>query len=238
MIIVQQIVGTGLTDFVIDEATYAEQVGAGFSSNQFKYDGADWNIVTPGQSGVVLLSDYGISFTGTPVTDDEISIAQFYMEELWQFRAGDGINCIKLNENFAEIQTQSNSNENRINNIETNALKKDGSNLTDTIVADFQKQTPNIISGSGDISLTDNSSNFLTLTANNSNKIVLPLISSDQYSHTINLTVEGSNYSLDITTATSGHHLYNDLTIDPTQTYNVLFIYNKIDGYWYYSITQ
>lgn len=238
MIIVQQIVGSGLSDFVVDEATYAAQVGVGFSSNQFKYDGADWNIVTPGESGVVDLTDYGISFTGTPVTDDEISIAQFYMSNLWTFVAGKGINCNKLNENFAELQTESNTNELAINNIESTALKKDGTNITASIVADFQKQVPNILSGSGDITLTDNSMNYLTLTGNNTNKIVLPVIGADQYSHTIGLIVEGSAYSLDISTATGGKHLYNDLNVDPAQTYSVLFIYNKIDNHWYYSITQ
>jgi hypothetical protein len=68
--------------------------------------------------------------------------------------------------------------------------------------------------------------------------IALPTITADQYSHTITLVVEGSNYSLDISTATGGKHLYNDLSIDPTQTYNVLFVYNKIDNSWYYSVTQ
>lgn len=160
------------------------------------------------------------------------------MQTLEVFQAGKGVNCVKLNFNFSELQTQTNSNESRINDVENTALKKDGSNLTASIVADFQKQTPIVLSRSGNISLADNSSNFLTLTGNNSNKIVLPTITSDNYSHTINLTVQGSNYSLDITTATSGHHLYNDLSIDPTKTYNVLFIYNKIDHYWYYSITQ
>lgn len=235
MIIVQQIVGSSLTDFVVDEATYASQVGQGFSSNQFKYDGADWNIVTPGQSGVVDLTDYGISFTGTPVTDDEFTVSQFYMGSLWQFTAGEGINCNKINQNFADMQNKSNSNENRINTIETTALKKDGSNLTASIVADFQKQTPNVISGNGNISLTDNSSNFLTLTGNNSNKIILPAVSPDQYSHTINLVVQGSAYALNLGTS---YHLYNNLSINTGQTYNVLYIYNKIDGHWYYSITQ
>jgi hypothetical protein len=233
MIIVQQIVGTGLTNFIVDEATYASQIGAGFSSNQFKYDGADWNIVTPGESGVVDLNDYGISFTGTPVTDDEFSVAQFYMENLWDFYAGKGINCNKINENFAEVQNQSNTNETEINNIASTALLKDGSNLTQSAIDTFQQQTPNILSTDGTISLTDNTANFLTLTGNGT--ISLPAVAPDQYSHTISLVVAGGSYSLDLGTT---YHLYNNLDIDTTQTYNVLYVYNKLDNHWYYSLTQ
>lgn len=152
------------------------------------------------------------------------------------FQAGQGINCNKLNANFSDLQTQTNTNESNINTIANTALKKDGSNLTASIIADFQKQVPNILSGDNTITLTDNSANFLTLTGNG--VIALPTIVADQYSHTITLVVEGSSYSLDIATATGGKHLYNDLDVDPTQTYNVLFIYNKIDNSWYYSVTQ
>ena len=154
------------------------------------------------------------------------------------FQAGKGINAVKINDNFSQLQTQSNNNETAINNIATTALLKDGSNLTQSIIDNFQQQTPNVLSGSGTIALPDNSANFLTLTGNNKNVIKLPTIGSDPYSHTINLVVAGSSYSLDIKTATGGKHLYNDLSIDPTQTYNVLFVYNKLDNNWYYSITQ
>ena len=233
MIIVQQIVGTGLTDFVIDETTYSTKVGQGFSCNQFKYDGNDWNIVTPGQSGVVDLADYGITFSGTPVLDDEFSVAQFYMENLWVFNAGKGVNSNKINENFAEVQSQSNTNETAINNIASTALLKDGSNLTQSAINTFQQQTPNILSTDGTISLTDNTANFLTLTGNGT--ISLPAVASDQYSHTITLVVEGGSYSLGLGTV---KHLYNPIVIDTTQTYNVMYIYNKIDNSWYYSLTQ
>lgn len=233
MIIVQQIVGTGLTDFVIDEATYSTQVGQGFSCNQFKYDGSDWNIVTPGQSGVVDLADYGITFSGTPVLDDEFSVSQFYMENLWVFSAGKGVNCNKINENFADVQNQSNTNETAINNIASTALLKDGSNLTQSAINTFQQQTPNILSTSGAISLADNTANFLTLTGNGT--ISLPAVASDQYSHTISLVVAGGAYSLGLGTT---YHLYNNLAIDTTKTYNVLYIYNKLDNHWYYSLTQ
>lgn len=155
------------------------------------------------------------------------------------FQAGKGINAVKINDNFSQLQTQSNNNETAINNIASTALLKDGSNLTQSIIDNFQQQTPNVLSGSGTIALPDNSANFLTLTGNNNNVIQLPTIASgDPYSHTINLVVAGSSYSLDIQTATGGKHLYNDLSIDPTQTYNVLFVYNKLDNSWYYSITQ
>lgn len=233
MIIIAQTVGTSLSNLEVDEAKYQSCTGVAFTS--FTYDGATWTGTAPG----LTLDDYGISYTGTPVATDQISVAQETLSNLWEFRAGDGINQGKLNENFAELQQKSNTNERNIDNLANNALLLDGSNLTSSIVEDFQKQTPNVISGDGDIVLTDNSSNFLTLTGNNTNKVVLPTIAPDEYSHTINLTVQGGSYSLDINTATGGHHLYNgQYTIDPTQTYNVLFIYNKIDSFWYYSITQ
>lgn len=152
------------------------------------------------------------------------------------FQAGKGINAVKINNNFSQLQTRSNNNETAINNIAKAALLKDGSNLTQSAINTFQQQTPNILSRSGTIALSDNTANFLTLTGNGT--ISLPAVASDQYSHTISLVVAGSNYSLDISTATGDKHLLNSIYVDPTQTYNVLFVYNKLDKSWYYSITQ
>lgn len=149
------------------------------------------------------------------------------------FEAGKGINAVKINDNFSQVQNQSNTNETAINNIASTALLKDGSNLTQSAINAFQQQTPNILSRSGTISLTDNTANFLTLTGNGT--ISLPAVASDQYSHTISLVVAGSSYSLSLGTT---YHLYNNLDIDTTKTYNVLYIYNKLDNHWYYSLTQ
>lgn len=238
MIIISQTTGTSLSDLYVDEAVYKNNIEKTFS--YFEYDGSVWQNITPGESGTVDLDSLGISFSGEPEENDVISVAFQQLSDLWVFQQGKGINQEKLNENFSELQQKSNTNEKKINDIGNTALLADGSNLTTEIVEDFQKQTPVIINGEGDIVLADNSSIFLTLTGNNNNKIVLPTISPDQFSHTINLTVDGSAYSLDISTATANHHLYNSISypIDPTKTYNVLFIYNKIDGYWYYNITQ
>ena len=236
MIIIAQTSGTGLTNLAVIESVYVSRTGMPFET--FEYDGADWIRTTGGDSTVVdLFNEYGITYSGTPVTNDQISVAQ-EQSQLWKFFAGNGINCKKLNENFMELQQKSNNNETSIGNLYDMALAADGSNLTSEIVYKFQQETPNIISADGDISLSDNSSNFLTLTGNNANKIVLPAIGADQYSHTIVLVVEGSPYSLDINTATGGRHLYNDLDVDPTQTYSVMFVYNKIDNNWYYYLTQ
>lgn len=158
---------------------------------------------------------------------------QEYKMVLNIFQAGKGINATKINDNFSQLQTQSNSNETAINTIANTALLKDGSNLTQSIIDRFQQQTPNVLSSSGSISLTDNTANFLTLTGNGT--IVLPTISPDQYSHTIILVVGGNSYSLNLGTS---YHLYNNLAIDTTKTYNVLYIYNKLDNRWYYSLTQ
>lgn len=150
------------------------------------------------------------------------------------FQAGKGINATKINANFAEVQQQANDNETDITTIGNTALLKDGSNLTQTIVDDFQKQTPIILATtSGSITLTDNRAHFLELTGNGT--IVLPTPADDQYSHTITLTVQGGSYSLALGTA---YHLYNPRTVDTTKTYNVIYIYNKLDSKWYYGLTQ
>lgn len=236
MIIASQVVGTGLTDIVIDENQFATQTGATevlFAT--FTYDGADWeydgNTITPEN----LTALYGISFDGTPTSGDEICVA-YDPQSLWKFSPGDGINMVKLNYNFGAIQQQANTNETNINTIANTALLKDGSNLTPDIIAEFQSEVPNILSGSGTITLTDNTTNFLTLTGDA--VIALPAIAADDYSHTIEVIVEGSQYSLDISTATGGRHLYNDSEVDSGYTYSVLFIYNKIENAWYYSLTQ
>ena len=231
MIIIQQVVGTDLTDLVIDENKFQTETGATTTmAAVFEYDGADWQY----NSSVVNLDDYGISFTGTPVATDTILVA-YEPQDLHVFSAGKGINQVKINYNFAELQQKINTNETAINNIANTALLKDGSNVTQTMIDEFQQQTPVILSGDGNINLTDNKVHFLTLTGNNTNQVVLPTPASDNYSHTIVLIVEGSNYSLDLGTT---YHLYNNLSIDTTETYNVMYIYNKIDGNWYYSITQ
>lgn len=160
---------------------------------------------------------------------------QEYKMVLNIFEAGKGINATKINDNFSQVQNQSNTNETAINNIASTALLKDGSNLTQSAIDTFQQQTPNILSTSGAISLADNTANFLTLTGNNTNRIVLPAVASDQYSHTISLVVAGGPYSLALGTT---YHLYNYLLIDTTKTYNVLYVYNKLDNHWYYSLTQ
>lgn len=149
------------------------------------------------------------------------------------FEAGKGINAVKINDNFSQVQNQSNTNETAINNIASTALLKDGSNLTQSAINTFQQQTPNILSTDGTILLADNTANFLTLTGNGT--ISLPAIASDQYAHTISLVVAGGSYSLGLGTI---YHLYNNLDIDTTKTYNVLYIYNKLDNHWYYSLTQ
>lgn len=149
---------------------------------------------------------------------------------MYTFQAGKGINAIKLNDNFTELQTKSNSNESAINALGTDALKKDGSNITQALVDDFNKVTPIILSNqSGTISLQDNKQYFLTLSG--SSTISLPVVASDSYSHTIVLVVQGSNYSLDL--GTNGKTLGTLIGIDITRPYQVLYIYNKIDNSWY-----
>lgn len=153
------------------------------------------------------------------------------------FQAGKGINANKVNANFAEVQQQSNTNESNINAIANTALLKDGSNLTQTIIDEFQQQTPIIISSDGNISLTDNKVHFLNLTGNNDNKVVLPAVGADSYSHTIVLIVQGGNYSLDIANGTAGT-ISSQFNVDTELPYSVMYIYNKINNAWYYSLSQ
>ena len=78
------------------------------------------------------------------------------MQAMYVFEAGKGINAEKINANFSELQNQTNTNETNIGNLASTALLKDGSNITPSLVATFQKQTPNVLSASGTIALTDN----------------------------------------------------------------------------------
>ena len=148
---------------------------------------------------------------------------------MYTFQAGKGINASKLNDNFTELQTKSNSNESAINSLSNDALRKDGSNITQALVDDFNTVTPIILSNqAGTISLQDNKQYFLTLSG--SGTISLPVVPSDSYSHTIVLIVQGSNYSLNLGTQKT---LGSLIGIDSTRAYQVLYIYNKIDNSWY-----
>lgn len=230
MIISQVTVGS-LTDLAVDEVAYATATGLSADNvSTYKYTSPNW--YDTATSTVVNMATLGITFDGTPTTGDTIVVA-YHPSEMYVFSAGKGINCVKINDNFDQLKTDINDNELAIDDIANNALLKDGSNLTQSIIDDFQSQTPNVLSTSGTIALTDNTANFLTLTGNAT--ISLPSISPDQYSHTITMVVAGGSYTLNLGTV---YHLYNDLLIDTTKTYNVLYIYNKIDGNWYYSLTQ
>ena len=148
---------------------------------------------------------------------------------MYTFQSGKGINALKLNDNFTELQTKSNSNESAINSLSNDALRKDGSNITQALVDDFNTVTPIILSNqAGTISLQDNKQYFLTLSG--SGTISLPVVPSDSYSHTIVLIVQGSNYSLNLGTQKT---LGSLIGIDSTRAYQVLYIYNKIDNSWY-----
>lgn len=158
---------------------------------------------------------------------------------MYTFQAGKGINANKINSNFTEVKDQANANESNINTIINTSLKKDGSNITDSIVNEFQKEIVYTMSGKDSIHLFQqalNSTTFLQLTGNG--KIYLSIAPDQTHSNTVRLIVQGSPYSLDIQSATGNRHLYNNLTIDTTKTYCVLFLFNKLDSCWYYSLTQ
>lgn len=226
MINIVQISGTTLSNLAVVENTFETQTQLGYEL--FEYDGADWSALS--HSGTVDLTDYGITFTGTPAQGDMLGV---YQDQL--FTAGKGINCIKLNSNFAALQNLSNANETDLNTIGNTALLKDGSNLTQSIVDTFNTVTPTVLTNqSGTITLQDNTSYYISLAG--ATTISLPVIASDNISHTITVVVEGSNYSLDI--GTNGNTLGTLLTIDSTKAYQILYIYNKIDNTWYSCLGQ
>lgn len=152
------------------------------------------------------------------------------------FEAGKGINALKINENFTEVMDLANANETALLRIEQTALRKDGRNLTQEIVDDFKKDEPIVLNNSGDILLTDNRSHFLTLTGNGA--IVLPTVLTDQFSHTITLVVQPTEFSLTLDKSQSAGVLGTNTEIIETDPFSVLYVYNKIDKKWYYYISQ
>ena len=232
MIIISQVVGTGLTNIVVDENKFVDATSATeilFAT--FEYDGSDWiydgNTITTAQ----LESVYGISFEGTPVINDAIGVA-YNPQDLWVFSAGKGINSIKINDNFAMLQQKTNVNETQINTISNTALHKNGDNLEQSAINAFKQDTVTVLSTSGSVTLVDGGDYFLTPT--NDVVITLPTVTADQYSHTISMVVAGSQYSVDLVTP----NVLLGPDIDTTQDYSVLFLYNKIDNSWYYYIGQ
>lgn len=150
------------------------------------------------------------------------------------FEAGKGVNLVKLNADFKYVQDSANSNESKLADIDSKALRKDGANIEQDLVNKFQQEEPILLENKrGDIALTDNKTHFLSLAG--AGNIVLPNILTDQFSHTIVLIVQGSNYSLYVGT---DKKIYSYDEIDTTKTYSVLYIWNKIDKSWYSSITQ
>ena len=72
---VVQTVGDSLSDLEADITTFEAYVSpTGYTQYTFTYDGADWK---DSDSNTVTLSDYGISYTGTPVADDAIEVSYF-----------------------------------------------------------------------------------------------------------------------------------------------------------------
>lgn len=150
------------------------------------------------------------------------------------FEAGKGVNLVKLNADFKYVQDSANSNESKLTDIDRKALRKDGANIEQDLVNKFQQEEPVLLENKrGAIVLTDNKTHFLSLVG--AGNIVLPNVLTDQFSHTIVLVVQGSNYSLDIGTTKK---IYSYEEIDITKTYSVLYIWNKIDKTWYSSVTQ
>ena len=156
------------------------------------------------------------------------------IDNLVIFHAGEGISAPDLNQNFEDLRVAVNINESGIDDIATNALKVDGTNVTDATVAAFNRSPVVILGTSGTLQLTDNAEHFLAPTGDCT--LVFPTITpGDNITHTINVAVQGSNYGVSHGLT---HHLLYDSTVDTTAPYNLLFMYNHSDGNWYYYLTQ
>lgn len=231
--IITKIYGTGVTAVQVNEEAYATAMGSGVVSaiTPYEYDGADW--IDTDTSTTANFTTLGITVTGTPVSGDTIVVA-YHKSEMIKFFAGEGISAPDINTNFDNLKTQSNINESGINDIDTNALRVDGTNVSDATVAAFNRSVVVTLGTSGALQLTDNADHFLAPTGNCT--LVFPTITpGDNISHTINVAVQGSNY---IVNHGLTHHLLYDSTVDTTEPYNLLFMYNHSDGNWYYYLTQ
>lgn len=65
---VTQTVGTSLSDLEVNAATFSTKISTD-GNHVFTYDGLNWNY----HGTTVNMADYGITFSGTPVADDEIT---------------------------------------------------------------------------------------------------------------------------------------------------------------------
>lgn len=233
--IITKIYGTGVTAVQVNEEAYATAMGSGVVSaiTPYEYDGADW--IDTDTSTTANFTTLGITVTGTPVSSDTIVVA-YHKSDMIIFNAGEGISAPDLNTNFDNLKTQSNTNESGIADIDTNALRVDGTNVSDATVAAFNRSVVVTLGTSGSLQLTDNADHFLAPTGNCT--LVFPTIDPNEnpkISHTINVAVQGSNY---IVNHGLSNHLLYDSTVDTTAPYNLLFMYNHSDGNWYYYLTQ
>ena len=155
------------------------------------------------------------------------------------FHAGEGISAPDLNDNFDALKTQTNQNESDITTIANTSLKVDGSNITDQTVEAFNRSITVTLPTTGTANLTDNAEHFLA-PAGNCTLNVPAVAQGDQFSHTINIAVQGSAFS--VTLMENGslitRHLLNGENVDTTLPYNLLLMYNHSDGHWYYYISQ
>ena len=86
----EQTEGTGLNAISVVRSTFNDKVGSGddFTATTieedskytfiFTYNGADWDLSGSFSASNVDIADYGVSFTGTPQTDDSITIVADY----------------------------------------------------------------------------------------------------------------------------------------------------------------
>lgn len=236
--IITKIYGTGITGVAVAENTYKEAMGSLVVTDitSYEYQSGTW--YNADTSTAVDFDTLGITPEGTPVDGDTIVVA-YHQSGMVVFNAGEGIPAPDLNANFDTLRTQSTANEAKITNIENTALRIDGSNVTDATVAAFNRNETVTLATSGASLLTDNAEHFLAPTGDCD--LTVPVIAQgDLYSHTINIAIQGSNYGVTLYEGGTAitRHLLNGENVDTTLPYNILLMYNHLDGHWYYYISQ
>lgn len=86
----EQTVGIDLTDIEVARVTFNSKIGSGddftattietgeYKTFIFTYDGSNWDITGSVSASDVDISDYGVTFEGTPAEDDQITIIADY----------------------------------------------------------------------------------------------------------------------------------------------------------------
>lgn len=94
---------TGITAVSVNEETFLAHEGrVGSGIHEFEYDGAAWQY----EGQAVILSDFGISITGTPASGDQVIITESYSDIIFEVVdhrvTGEGIAAYDATKTYAQ----------------------------------------------------------------------------------------------------------------------------------------